>query len=287
MVCCSTRSSECGFQNSNRRLNDTTNIEFASIDEFPWLAILIYEKDPDLSDADDVHKFGCTGSLINGRYVLTAAQCLKLRHSFAVGVRLGEYDMNQDMDCVQDDTYSEICSNPVEDFGIEEKIIHPGYSRNGPNDIALIRLDRTVEFSTYIRPICLPTPDKTLAKAGDTLLTTSFGRLNEDADYSKIKKRVPVRLHTNRVCARVEEFVFSSINKEFSDSIMCTKELNKNLSYKCEGESGAALMFSHENQWHLEGFVIWGSDTCGPKFPYAHTKVVRYLSWINENIRPW
>lgn len=40
-----------------------------------------------------------------------------------------------------------ICSN-VEKYGIEEKTIHPEFNpKTGENDIALIRLDRYVQYS--------------------------------------------------------------------------------------------------------------------------------------------
>jgi len=42
---------------------------------------------------------------------------------------------------------------------VEEVIIHPGYvgMRNfWRNDIALLKFDRDVEYTKYIRPVCLP-----------------------------------------------------------------------------------------------------------------------------------
>lgn len=69
-------------------------------------------------------------------------------------VRLGEYDTKSDNDCVEQD-----CADPVVNVRIAEKIPHESYdpaSKNQANDIALLRLERTVTFTDFIKPICLP-----------------------------------------------------------------------------------------------------------------------------------
>lgn len=44
------------------------------------------------------------------------------------------------------------------DYQIVQHILHPNYTSNSfYHDIALFRLEKDVEFSAYIRPICLNT----------------------------------------------------------------------------------------------------------------------------------
>lgn len=74
------------------------------------------------------------------------------------GVRLGEWDTQTVVDCV---TYidEEICNDSPVDIPIEVKIPHESYDPQGNsqhNDIALLRLAREVEYTSYIRPACLP-----------------------------------------------------------------------------------------------------------------------------------
>lgn len=66
-------------------------------------------------------------------------------------------------------------------YKIIRRIDHPGYRRNAEayNDISLFQLNTTVEFSPFVRPICLytststPTTDKKVSVTGWGVTGTS------------------------------------------------------------------------------------------------------------------
>lgn len=69
-------------------------------------------------------------------------------------MRLGEWDTNQDPDCEDG-----VCAHSVLNIGIENVIAHSNYKPNSKNqeyDIALIRLNRNIIYTNWIKPICLP-----------------------------------------------------------------------------------------------------------------------------------
>lgn len=71
-----------------------------------------------------------------------------------IGVRLGEYDTSKDVDCI-----GLICADPVVNMGIEAVIPHEAYNEksiNRAHDIGIIRMNGDVQYSDFIRPICLP-----------------------------------------------------------------------------------------------------------------------------------
>ncbi|XP_031344107.1 phenoloxidase-activating factor 1-like isoform X1 [Photinus pyralis] len=272
----------CGFQHTDDYFY-AGNV--TAIDEFPWLGVFKYKRDSDLeqNDDEDFYEFGCAGSLINNRYVLTAAQCLRLATSTVVAVRFGEYNIKHDVDCVK---FSDIddCSNPVEDVGIERKIKHPNYNRRtGVNDIALLRLNRSVSYSDYIRPICLPDAETRYARIGEIMTLTGFGRVATDKNYAIIKKRITSRLISNEQC-RTEFSDIKDRNRYVTDNIMCTKELADNKDRSCEGDSGGPLMFSHRTQWHIEGIAVWSTAECSIDYPFAYTRVANYIDWIERTV---
>lgn len=63
---------------------------------------------------------------------------------YRVSVRLGEWNLNTDVDC-----YEKACAEPAQDVPIEEIITHESYADRGSryNDIALLRLSREVEYT--------------------------------------------------------------------------------------------------------------------------------------------
>lgn len=100
-----------------------------------------------------------------------------------VGVRLGEYDITKDVDCL-----GNTCADPILVFGIQKKIPHDGYNernKNRANDIGLIRLDSEVTFTDYVSPVCLPSSvNSPRTSANEKLVSAGWGR----SITSKLKK---------------------------------------------------------------------------------------------------
>lgn len=82
------------------------------------------------------------------------------------GVRLGEWDLSSDADYIED-LYSD---EPI-NVGIAERIVHEGYnplSVNREHDIALLRLSEPVDYTYWVKPLCLPSTS--------SLRNTNYGR---------------------------------------------------------------------------------------------------------------
>uniref|UniRef100_A0A8D8FXI8 CLIP domain-containing serine protease n=1 Tax=Culex pipiens TaxID=7175 RepID=A0A8D8FXI8_CULPI len=165
----------CGFQSYVAKIRGG---DIANIDEFPWMAMLLYE----MKDSNSV-VHGCGGVLISRDFVITAAHCVTGREYDSKGplkyVRLREYNVYDDPDCVIEQDLRD-CSEEKVDAAPLRIQVHPDYdsnSRNKYHDIALIQIERSPEFSDFLRPICLPEPElENGATEGNKLSVSGWGR---------------------------------------------------------------------------------------------------------------
>lgn len=225
--------------------------------------------------------YHCGGSLINSRYVLTAAHCLVGKEKSLFGhvfqVRLGEYlrDNENDCDvlsCNPPDEVNCCTTENYEDLQIEEVIIHENFSVSNPslNDIALIRLNKSANIGAFIQTICLPrsdnkNDDETYQVTGWAISRNYYGTLNKQLGH--------VQLNNKKNCG----FDFN-----LTESQICIDKTMLNNSRFTD--SGGALYRSG---------VIKGIDSLRLEedsgedgTAVLYTNVYSFMKWITEHMKP-
>lgn len=158
-------------------------------------------------------------------------------------------------------------------FNISKIIVHENYYYHLFNDIALLRLDRSIIFTEKLRPICLPFNSPQLA-ANTSLTVSGWGILPSNNRPKKHAKSVV--LWDQKKCAHNQE------NKYVNT--LCTG--NKVGEGPCRGDNGAPLMFESETgQMMLEGIVSLGSLCFIEDYPTYYTRVRSFQKWIEQKMR--
>merc|ERR1711976_863421 len=168
-------SCQCGQKTLNRIVGG----EETTPNEYPWMAGLFYR---------GIQQF-CGGSLINDRYVLTAAHCVYDMRASDLSVRLGDHDIS---------TSSE--TNHVT-RSVSEIINHPRYqARTQKNDIALLKLSSPVTISSTVLPVCLPPQGSRYT--GSKATVTGWGTLSSGGSSPDELQEVEVTVLSNIACRR-------------------------------------------------------------------------------------
>ncbi|KAH8358830.1 hypothetical protein KR093_002780 [Drosophila rubida] len=239
-------------------------------DEFSWLVSLEY---------GNIISGICGGSIVNARYVLTAAHCVTGKGIDDLGglksVRVGNF--TEQLKC---DYGTEGCQQ-YQRFRIDEVIVHRGYIVNFVerivNDIALVRLKTRIEFTSMLKPICLPIgTDRNIPEATSStpLVVTGWGRTSIRTD-NVAKRAVSMPMWTQDRCLQ---------DPRRDETLICTGVAGKG---SCHGDSGGPVMYQFENKrMVLEGIVSYGFKECAlPSLPGVATRVRSFGSWIERNMR--
>lgn len=247
----------CGERNDESRI---VGGQTAGVSEYPWMARLSY-----------FNRFYCGGTLINDRYVLTAAHCVKGFMWFMIKVTFGEHDRCNDKE------------RPETRFVLRAFSQKFSFS-NFDNDIALLRLNDRVPITSFIRPICLPRAfERNDLFIGTKGIATGWGTLKEDGKPSCLLQEVEVPVLDNEHCVAQTNYTQKMITK----NMMCAGYPGVGERDSCQGDSGGPLVRMRPDDKRFEqiGIVSWGNGCARPNYPGVYTRVTKYLDWIMENSR--
>ncbi|XP_067648311.1 venom protease [Eurosta solidaginis] len=240
------------------RIDESRIVGGKTAAQYPWMARLSY-----------FNRFYCGGTLINDRYVLTAAHCVKGFMWFMIKVTFGEHDRCNDKE------------RPETRFVLRAFSQKFSFS-NFDNDIALLRLNDRVPITSIIRPICLPRVfERKNLFVGTKGIATGWGTLKEDGKPSCLLQEVEVPVLDNEHCVAQTNYTSKMITK----NMMCAGYPGVGVRDSCQGDSGGPLVRMRPDDKRFEqiGIVSWGNGCARPNYPGVYTRLTKYLDWIMAN----
>lgn len=248
----------------------------------PWHASLYVNFNANGDGNQSVPSFICGATLISEAAVITAAHCVwdLQPNQFAIG--LGNTRIH----------YNNSADRFVVYYKARNIIMHPLYLDkygNYGSDIALIEIRGNVQFTEYIRPICIDwhLDDITSHLADQSLgIGTGLG-LTENMRYSDELRALTMPVISNQKCAAKQKADFQ---KYITFTTFCAGWANG--SAVCNGDSGGGLIFPmkrNPDKWCLQGIVSLSprrasTAFCDPEQYTIFTKVGIYVKWIRNTL---
>uniref|UniRef100_A0A182K9Z7 Peptidase S1 domain-containing protein n=1 Tax=Anopheles christyi TaxID=43041 RepID=A0A182K9Z7_9DIPT len=197
----------------------------------------------------------CGGTVVNRRWILTAAACITGKALSDVQLFVGSADR----------------LTGGRNVTAERFVIHPGFnSQTYANDVALVRLAESLAFTgnQQLQPIQLATE---FFETATNATVSGWGR------FAISNNQLPTRLQFIRTdiigseeCAEQFEEPYRA---RISDRTICTS--NQASQGVCLGDAGGPLVLDGE----LVGVQSW-SIPCGTGLPDVYERVSHHRAWI-------
>ncbi|CAK8671500.1 chymotrypsin A-like [Clavelina lepadiformis] len=233
---------------------------------WPWQAMLTFD-----SFFTRSYNLFCGGTVIDKYWILTAAHCVEDELSSTITVYVGKHSRDE-------------FESMEQRLSVKEIFIHPDYNMNVlfGNDIALLQLTSPIEFSRFVRPICLPQSRSEIPPANTTCISTGWGRseYNSEALTSRFLRQVRLDLPGDLSCGNLYQQIGGSLNSGLPQSLLCAGgSFNADV---CQGDSGGPLVcLVGENTWFQFGITSFIITPCG-SYPGYYASVAAVVEWANE-----
>ncbi|XP_011869213.1 PREDICTED: chymotrypsin-2-like [Vollenhovia emeryi] len=205
----------------------------------------------------------CSGTIINKRWVFTAAHCLVKMPFFVVfgiidqsGIKYGTL------------------KGPGVSMIATEAHVHPRYE-SGHNDIALLHMSQDIPFSDMVKPVKLVSSNKPFLGKNAYVIGWISIIITDDMHINSKKKLKYITL----LIISVEE---CKKHWEIDNDHICTEA---GMEYPSTSllESGGPLIITNKQGIDRQiGIVTYGQTLCLKDAPVVYTRISVHIEWIRN-----
>ena len=221
----------------------------------------------------------CGGFIVDQNLIVTAAHCIVGVVSVKVSTGRISYEWGSNSQ------HEQVMNVPITNL-----FIHPGYnSDTWLNDIGLIRLPRSLNFTRHVRPICILNENSCIDQPLETssridycdrnLQSAGWG-MDETGYFSPHLKAVGLNSLSRRDCS------LDYAPRRIYPQQLCARGANF-FTDTCVGDSGGPL-FCHQNGTPVAiGIVSFGPKYCGINRPAIYNRVCSHIGWMKNVVASW
>ncbi|CAF1601517.1 unnamed protein product [Adineta ricciae] len=219
--------------------------------------------------------WSCAGVLVNENTILTAAHCLLHAKVSEIKAIIGVHTILGKL-------------NPLNYYSVKSVHRHPNFEDCCKNDIAVIKLTKSLLYGPKINSVCLPISPYLSVKDDDELVNRTgviigWGDSSKNGLTNMIKsftlQQADIRIFSNESCRQAYDTIFDPATE------ICAGDYDQRTD-TMSGDSGGPLLIRESNgRWILLGITSYGSATSPQQAPGVYVKISAFTQWLEPYLK--